>query len=57
MVILEGGKYRALKTSRYCSHKPPFSLFREYVDQLITHRKVFDYWYVNAISYKEIFKL
>ncbi|MDR2104910.1 MAG: adenine-specific methyltransferase EcoRI family protein, partial [Deferribacteraceae bacterium] len=35
----------------------PFSLFREYVEQIVTHNKLFliigD---LNAISYKEIFK-
>lgn len=37
---------------------PPFSLFREYVEQLIEYKKKFlivGTW--NAISYKEIFKL
>lgn len=37
---------------------PPFSLFREYIDQLITHDKKFlVIGNMNAISYKEIFKL
>lgn len=37
---------------------PPFSLFREYVAQLIEYNKKFVIlWNSNAISYKEIFKL
>jgi len=37
---------------------PPFSLFREYVDQLIQHNKSFlIIGNINAITYKEIFKL
>ena len=37
---------------------PPFSLFREYVTQLIDHEKKFIIiGNVNAITYKEIFKL
>lgn len=37
---------------------PPFSLFREYVDQLVNHNKKFlIIGNVNAITYKEIFKL
>tara|TARA_R110002072_G_scaffold145673_2_gene292319 strand:+ start:2736 stop:3767 length:1032 start_codon:yes stop_codon:yes gene_type:complete len=37
---------------------PPFSLFREYVDQLVEHGKEFlVIGNVNAITYKEIFKL
>ena len=37
---------------------PPFSLFREYVAQLIEHKKKFlIIGNVNAITYKEIFKL
>lgn len=37
---------------------PPFSLFREYVAQLVEHKKKFlIIGNVNAISYKEIFKL
>lgn len=37
---------------------PPFSLFREYVAQLIEYDKKFlILWNMNAISYKEIFKL
>jgi len=37
---------------------PPFSLFREYVEQLVEHRKKFIViGNMNAITYKEIFKL
>ena len=37
---------------------PPFSLFREYIDQLITHDKKFlVIGNMNAITYKEVFKL
>ena len=37
---------------------PPFSLFREYVDQLIEYNKKFlIIGNINAITYKEIFKL
>jgi hypothetical protein len=37
---------------------PPFSLFREYVDQLIKYNKKFlVIGNINAITYKEIFKL
>lgn len=37
---------------------PPFSLFREYVAQLIEHKKKFlIIGNINAITYKEIFKL
>lgn len=37
---------------------PPFSLFREYIDQLVTHDKKFlVIGNVNSITYKEIFKL
>lgn len=37
---------------------PPFSLFREYVDQLIEHRKKFlILGNMNALTYKEIFPL
>ena len=37
---------------------PPFSLFREYVAQLIEYDKMFVIiWNVNSITYKEIFKL
>lgn len=37
---------------------PPFSLFREYIAQLIKHKKKFlTIGNINAITYKEIFKL
>jgi hypothetical protein len=37
---------------------PPFSLFREYVAQLVEHDKKFIIiGHQNAITYKEIFKL
>ena len=37
---------------------PPFSLFREYVEQLVKHHKKFlIIGNVNAITYKEIFEL
>lgn len=47
-----------LKQADIVVTNPPFSLFREYVTQLIEHDKKFlivGTW--NAISYKEIFKL
>lgn len=47
-----------LKQADIVVTNPPFSLFREYVSQLIEHDKKFlivGTW--NAISYKEIFKL
>lgn len=49
---------RLLKKSDVVVTNPPFSLFREYVAQLIDHNKKFlivGTW--NAITYKEIFKL
>jgi hypothetical protein len=46
-----------LKQSDIVVTNPPFSLFREYIEQLVTYNKYFlvigD---LNAISYKEIFK-
>jgi len=46
-----------LKQSDIIVTNPPFSLFREYIEQLVTYNKYFlvigD---LNAISYKEIFK-
>ena len=62
--LKEDGDFRApecielLKEADIVITNPPFSLFREYVDQLIKHNKKFliignD----NAITYKEIFKL
>ena len=47
-----------LKQSDIVVTNPPFSLFREYVGQLIEHEKkllIIGTW--NAITYKEIFKL
>ncbi|MGI9559296.1 MAG: adenine-specific methyltransferase EcoRI family protein [Thermodesulfobacteriota bacterium] len=47
-----------LKRSDIVVTNPPFSLFREYVAQLIEHNKHFVIvGHQNAISYKEIFKL
>lgn len=47
-----------LKGSDIVVTNPPFSLFREYVDQLIKYDKKFlIIGNVNAITYKEIFKL
>jgi hypothetical protein len=47
-----------LKQSDIVVTNPPFSLFREYVSQLVKHNKKFlIIGNVNAITYKEIFKL
>ncbi|MBS8258985.1 adenosine deaminase [Roseibium polysiphoniae] len=47
-----------LKHSDVVVTNPPFSLFREYVNQLVEHKKEFlIIGNVNAITYKEIFKL
>lgn len=47
-----------LKKSDIVVTNPPFSLFREYVEQLVIHDKKFlIIGNVNAITYKEIFKL
>lgn len=47
-----------LKQSDIVVTNPPFSLFREYVDQLINYDKKFlVIGNINAITYKEIFKL
>ncbi|PCJ57128.1 MAG: adenosine deaminase [Candidatus Hydrogenedentota bacterium] len=47
-----------LKQSDIVVTNPPFSLFREYVDQIIKHDKKFlIIGNINAITYKEIFKL
>lgn len=47
-----------LKKSDIVVTNPPFSLFREYVDQLVKYDKKFlIIGNVNAITYKEIFKL
>lgn len=59
-----GGDFRSadcvalLKESDIVVTNPPFSLFREYVAQLVEHRKVFlIIGNVQAISYKEVFPL
>lgn len=47
-----------LKQSDIIVTNPPFSLFREYVDQLVKYNKRFlIIGNINAITYKEIFKL
>jgi len=47
-----------LKESDYVITNPPFSLFREYVSQLIQYKKKFIIiGSINVITYKEIFKL
>lgn len=47
-----------LKQSDIVVTNPPFSLFREYVDQLIKYDKKFlIIGNINAITYKEVFKL
>ena len=47
-----------LKTADLIVTNPPFSLFREYVAQLMEHRKKFIIiGNINAITYKEIFPL
>lgn len=47
-----------LKKSDIVVTNPPFSLFREYVEQLIKYNKKFlIIGNINAITYKEIFKL
>lgn len=47
-----------LKQSDIVVTNPPFSLFREYVGQLVTYNKKFlIIGNINAITYKEIFKL
>jgi hypothetical protein len=47
-----------LKQADIVVTNPPFSLFREYVGQLVNHKKKFlIIGNVNAITYKEIFKL
>jgi hypothetical protein len=47
-----------LKQSDIVVTNPPFTLFREYVDQLIKYKKKFlIIGNVNAITYKEIFQL
>ena len=47
-----------LKQSDIVVTNPPFSLFREHVDQLVKyHKKFLIIGNINAITYKEIFKL
>lgn len=47
-----------LKQSDIVVTNPPFSLFREYVEQLVRYKKKFlIIGNINAITYKEIFKL
>ena len=60
----EDGDFRSaesieiLKQSDIVVTNPPFSLFREYVDQLVQYDKKFlIIGNINAITYKEIFKL
>ena len=49
---------RLLKQADIVVTNPPFSLFREYVEQLMKYKKKFlIIGNQNAISYKEIFKL
>lgn len=63
--ILQGdGDFRSaecielLKEADIVVTNPPFSLFREYVSQLVEYRKLFlIIGNINAITYKEIFKL
>jgi hypothetical protein len=47
-----------LKEADIVITNPPFSLFREYVAQLVAHGKLFVIiGNINAVTYKEIFKL
>ncbi len=62
--LKEDGDFRSqesielLKQSDIIVTNPPFSLFREYVEQLIKYEKKFlIIGNINAITYKEIFKL
>ncbi len=49
---------KLLKQADIVITNPPFSLFREYVQQLVKHKKKFlIIGNINAISYKEVFKL
>lgn len=59
-----GGDFRSnasikiLKEADIVVTNPPFSLFREYVAQLIEYGKQFlILWNINAVTYKEIFPL
>lgn len=63
-ILKEDGDFRSeecielLKESDIVVTNPPFSLFREYVSQLIEYNKQFIIMgNTNALSYKEIFKL
>lgn len=58
------GDFRSAESIELLKHadivvtNPPFSLFREYIDQLIVHNKKFlIIGSLNAITYKEVFKL
>ena len=62
--LKENGDFRSnecielLKQADIVVTNPPFSLFREYVAQLVKHKKKFlIIGNVNAITYKDIFKL
>ncbi len=62
--LKENGDFRSqecielLKESDMVVTNPPFSLFREYVAQLIEHKKKFlIIGNLNALTYKEIFRL
>lgn len=49
---------KLLKEADIVATNPPFSLFREYIAQLIEHKKKFlIIGNMNAVSYKDIFKL
>lgn len=49
---------KLLKQADIVVTNPPFSLFREYVEQLVKHKKEFlIIGHMNALHYKEIFKL
>ena len=62
--LYNGGDFRSEECVKYLKQadvvvtNPPFSLFREYVAQLVEHHKQFlIIGNLNAIHYKEIFKL
>ena len=65
MIYLKGdGDFRSLESIKLLKKadiivtNPPFSLFREYVEQLVKYDKKFlIIGNINAITYKEIFKL
>lgn len=63
-LLKENGDFRSeecvelLKQSDIVVTNPPFSLFREYIEQLTTHNKDFIIMgNTNALTYKEVFKL